>query len=245
MRAQHETPSQTTTHPASHHEIHFSQRSGWLRAAVLGANDGILSVASLVIGVAASGAAPAVLVITGVAGLVSGALSMAAGEYVSVQSQADTEQADLAKEAIELHRNPQFELAELTQIYVARGLTEDLAHQVAIQLTAHNALDAHARDEIGVSEALAAKPVQAAASSALSFSLGALFPILAAWYSPPHDVVMTVGIVSTLALILSGGLSSYAGGAPLYKGILRVTIGGILAMLFTAWIGSQFGTHLT
>lgn len=229
---------------ASHHEVHYSQRSGWLRAAVLGANDGILSVASLVIGVAASGAAPAVLVITGIAGLVSGALSMAAGEYVSVQSQADTEQADLAKEAIELHRNPQFELAELTQIYVTRGLTEELAHQVAIQLTAHNALDAHARDEIGVSEALAAKPVQAAASSALSFSIGALFPILAAWYSPQHAVAMTVGIVSTLALIISGGLSSYAGGAPLYKGILRVTIGGILAMLFTAWIGSLFGTHL-
>lgn len=228
----------------AHHEVHYSNRTGWLRASVLGANDGILSVASLVIGVAASGAAPSVVLLTGVAGLVSGALSMAAGEYVSVQSQADTEQADLIKEQAELKRNPQFELKELTQIYVERGLTLALAHEVAVQLTEKNALEAHARDEIGLSETLAAQPIHAALASALSFTVGAIFPIVAAWLSPVHIAALVVGIVSTLALMISGGLSSYAGGVPLYKGIVRVTIGGILAMLVTAWIGSLFGTHV-
>ncbi|AXI04110.1 VIT1/CCC1 transporter family protein [Aquirhabdus parva] len=228
----------------AHHEVHYSNRTGWLRASVLGANDGILSVASLVIGVAASGAAPSVVLLTGIAGLVSGALSMAAGEYVSVQSQADTEQADLVKEQAELKRNPQFELKELTQIYVERGLTPTLAHEVAVQLTEKNALEAHARDEIGLSETLAAQPIHAAMASALSFTVGAIFPIVAAWLSPAHIAALVVGIVSTLALMISGGLSSYAGGVPLYKGIVRVTIGGILAMLVTAWIGSLFGTHV-
>jgi VIT1/CCC1 family predicted Fe2+/Mn2+ transporter len=230
--------------PHAHHEVHYSNRTGWLRASVLGANDGILSVASLVIGVAASGAVPAVVLLTGIAGLVSGALSMAAGEYVSVQSQADTEQADLIKEQVELKRNPQFELKELTQIYVERGLTPALAHEVAVQLTEKNALEAHARDEIGLSETLAAQPIHAALASALSFTIGAIFPIIAAWLSPAHIAALVVGIVSTLALMISGGLSSYAGGVPLYKGIVRVTIGGILAMLVTAWIGSLFGTHV-
>ena len=231
-------------HQHHHHEVHYSNRTGWLRAAVLGANDGILSVASLVIGIAASGAAPSVVLLTGIAGLVSGALSMAAGEYVSVQSQADTEQADLIKEAAELKRNPQFELRELTQIYVERGLSEALAHQVAVQLTQVNAIAAHARDEIGLTDTLAAKPVHAAFSSAVSFICGALFPIVAVWLSPAHLVAITVGIVSTCGLMVSGGLSSYAGGVPMYKGILRVSIGGVLAMLFTAWIGSLFSTHL-
>ncbi|WP_410209958.1 VIT family protein [Aquirhabdus sp.] len=228
--------------PHAHHEVHYSNRTGWLRASVLGANDGILSVASLVIGVAASGAAPSVVLLTGIAGLVSGALSMAAGEYVSVQSQADTEQADLVKEQAELKRNPQFELKELTQIYVERGLTPTLAHEVAVQLTEKNALEAHARDEIGLSKTLAAQPIHAALASASSFTVGAIFPILAAWSSPAHSAALVIGIVSTLALMISGGLSSYAGGVPLYKGIVRVTIGGILAMLVTAWIGSLFGT---
>ena len=162
-----------------HHEVHFSHRMGWLRAAVLGANDGIISVASLVIGVAASGATTETLMITAVAGLVAGAVSMAAGEYVSVQSQADIEAADLAKEAYELKHNPEHELNELTQIYIKRGLTATLAAEVAVQLTSHNALHAHARDEIGISDINQAKPVQAAAASAGAFIVGALFPILA------------------------------------------------------------------
>lgn len=225
----------------SHHlEQHVIHRSGWLRASVLGANDGIISVTSLVLGMAASGANNHTLFITCVAGLISGAISMAAGEYISVKSQSDIEEADLKTEARELENNPHLELKELTEIYVKRGLDRNLAHEVAVQLSAHNALEAHARDEIGINEMTAAKPLQAALSSALSFSLGALFPLLTILVSPQHLMHISISIVGVLSLALLGALSSYFAGTSMLRGCLRVTLWGVLAMLFSSWIGSLF-----
>ncbi|MEG0481871.1 MAG: VIT family protein [Acinetobacter sp.] len=230
--------------PHSHHlEKHFIQRAGWLRAAVLGANDGIISVTSLVMGMAASGASSHILLVTCIAGLISGATSMAAGEYISVKSQSDIEEADLKIEARELEKNPHLELKELTQIYIHRGLNPDLAHQVAIQLTEKDALEAHARDEIGINEMTAAKPLQAAASSALSFSIGALFPTLAILISPEAYLEKIVLVIGILSLTILGAISSYFAGTSILKGSFRVAIWGILAMAFSSWVGSLF--HVT
>ncbi|OTG66108.1 hypothetical protein B9T25_09850 [Acinetobacter sp. ANC 4470] len=225
---------------SQHSEKHFIHRTGWLRAAVLGANDGIISVTSLIIGMAASGASSHTLLITCIAGLISGASSMAAGEYISVKSQVDIEQADLKFEANELEKNPHLELKELTQIYILRGLSPDLAQEVAIQLTAKNALDAHARDEIGIHENTSANPLQAAGSSALAFSLGALFPMVSILISPDQYVPTVVMIVGVLSLAGLGALSSYFAGTSMLKGSLRVTVWGVIAMIFSAWIGSMF-----
>lgn len=225
----------------SHHEEkHFIHRTGWLRAAVLGANDGIISVTSLIMGMAASGASSQTLLITCIAGLISGASSMAAGEYISVKSQVDIEHADLKFEANELEQNSHLELKELTHIYVLRGLTPDLAKEVATQLTAKNALDAHARDEIGIHENTSANPIQAAGSSALAFSLGALFPMFSILISPDDYISTVVMIVGILSLAGLGMLSSYFAGTSILKGSLRVTVWGIIAMTFSAWIGSLF-----
>lgn len=225
----------------SHHEEkHFIHRTGWIRAAVLGANDGIISVTSLIMGMAASGASSQTLLITCIAGLISGASSMAAGEYISVKSQVDIEHADLKFEANELEQNPHLELKELTHIYVLRGLTPDLAKEVATQLTAKNALDAHARDEIGIHENTSANPIQAAGSSALAFSLGALFPMFSILISPENYISTVVMIVGILSLAGLGMLSSYFAGTSILKGSLRVTVWGIIAMTFSAWIGSLF-----
>ncbi|WP_407307768.1 VIT family protein [Acinetobacter sp.] len=223
-----------------HHEQHYIHRTGWLRAAVLGANDGIISVTSLIMGMAASGASTQTLLIACVAGLISGASSMAAGEYISVKSQVDIEKADLHMEARELERNPHHELKELTQIYIMRGLEPELAHEVALKLTENNALEAHARDEIGIHENTAAHPLQAAGSSALAFSLGALFPMFSILISPEQYVATTVMIVGILSLAALGAMSSYFAGTSLLKGSLRVTLWGILAMAFASAIGSLF-----
>ena len=227
-------------HLSHHTEQHFIHRTGWLRAAVLGANDGIISVTSLVVGLAASGASTHILLVTCIAGLISGASSMAAGEYISVKSQSDIEQADLKFEARELEKNPHLELKELTQIYINRGLDADLAHQVAVQLTEKNALEAHARDEIGINEMTAAKPIQAATSSALSFSIGALCPTLAILLSPDNYLEKIVLLVGVLSLAILGALSSFFAGTSMLRGSLRVTIWGIIAMVFSSWIGSLF-----
>lgn len=225
----------------SHKEQHRTERIGWLRAAVLGANDGIVSTASLVVGVAAAEASHANIMIAGVAGLVAGAMSMAAGEYVSVSSQADTENADLARERKELATDGASELAELTGIYVARGLEESLARQVAEQLTRHDALAAHARDELGISETMSARPVQAALASAGTFAIGAALPILAAFLTPVGRIGMVVSGLSLVFLALLGGVSAYVGGAPVAKAVTRVTFWGALAMAATAGIGRLFG----
>lgn len=225
---------------SQHPEQHFIHRTGWLRASVLGANDGIISVTSLVMGMAASGASTHTLLITCIAGLISGATSMAAGEYISVKSQADIEEADLKFEAQELDRNPHLELKELTQIYIHRGLSPELAHEVAVQLTAKDALAAHARDEIGIVDVTSAKPIQAALYSALSFSMGALFPTLSILFTPEQYIESSVIIVGVISLALLGALSSYYAGTSLWKGSLRVTMWGILAMAFSSWIGSLF-----
>jgi len=225
---------------SQHPEQHFIHRTGWLRASVLGANDGIISVTSLVMGMAASGASTHTLLITCIAGLISGATSMAAGEYISVKSQADIEEADLKFEAQELDRNPHLELKELTQIYIHRGLSPELAHEVAVQLTAKDALAAHARDEIGIVDVTSAKPIQAALYSALSFSMGALFPTLSILFTPEQYIESSVIIVGLISLALLGALSSYYAGTSLWKGSLRVTMWGILAMAFSSWIGSLF-----
>ncbi|UNW03330.1 VIT1/CCC1 transporter family protein [Acinetobacter indicus] len=226
-----------------HHEKHYILRTGWLRAAVLGANDGIISVTSLVIGMAASGASSQTLLISCIAGLISGASSMAAGEYISVKSQEDIEQADLHMESRELRKNPDLELKELTYIYTLRGLTPELAHEVAVQLTAKDALAAHARDEIGIHENTAANAVQAAASSAIAFSLGALLPLLTIVFSPVEYLDRSIVIVGVLSLALLGALSSYFAGTSMLRGSLRVTVWGVVAMLFAHWIGSLF--HVT
>lgn len=224
-----------------HIEGHRSHRIGWLRAAVLGANDGIVSTASLVLGVAAAGASSQNILITGIAGLVAGAMSMAAGEYVSVSSQADTERADLEKERKELESDPEHEHAELTAIYVMRGLDAELASAVATQLTAHDALGAHARDELGISEIMTAKPVQAALASAGTFSVGAFLPLLVVLLAPASALLWTVSASSLFFLALLGSLSARAGGAATLTAAARVTFWGALAMALTAGVGALFG----
>ena len=224
-----------------HTEVHRTQRIGWLRAAVLGANDGIVSTASLVLGVAAAGADSRGIVVAGVAGLVAGAMSMAAGEYVSVSSQADTERADLARESEELATGPEQEQAELTAIYVKRGLDPALASTVASHLMQHDALGAHARDELGISETLAARPVQAALASAGTFSVGALLPLLIVMLFPASMLMWAVSGSSILFLALLGSLSAKAGGAPAIVAASRVTFWGALAMALTAGVGALFG----
>ncbi|MCW8829729.1 MAG: VIT family protein [Gammaproteobacteria bacterium] len=227
-----------------HRERHFAGRIGWLRAAVLGANDGIVSTASLVVGVAAAGAARGDVLLAGVAGLVAGAMSMAAGEYVSVSSQADTERADLAREKQELEDNVEYERRELAQIYVGRGLAPDLAREVAMQLMAHDALGAHARDELGLSEMHSARPLQAAMTSAITFSLGAALPLLLVLISPPAAIIPAVAAGSLLFLALTGGMAAHAGGAGIALGAGRVTLWGALAMAATAVVGNLFGAVL-
>jgi VIT1/CCC1 family predicted Fe2+/Mn2+ transporter len=227
-----------------HRELHRSERIGWLRAAVLGANDGILSTASLVVGVAAAHAVRHDILITGVAGRVAGALSMAAGEYVSVSSQADTEHADLNREKTELATQPAAEERELTDIYVARGLDSALARTVAQQLMAKDALAAHARDELGLTAELAARPIQAAAASAASFAVGAAVPVLTIVLAPLNSLAMTVSVVSTVCLAALGAIAARAGGASAIVGAARVTFWGILAMALTAAVGKLFGTAL-
>jgi len=224
-----------------HSERHSSHRIGWLRAVVLGANDGTISVASLVAGIAASGADRSQILITALAATAAGAASMAAGEYVSVQSQADTEAADLARERRELANDPAGELAELAEIYRSRGLSPEMAQQVALQLTRHDALAAHARDELGLSDALRARPLQAALASALSFCLGALVPILAILISPAGKVGSGSSLAALLALALLGGLSAQAGGASRRRGMLRMLLWGSLALGITALVGHLIG----
>ena len=224
-----------------HPEKHRTDRIGWLRASVLGANDGIVSTASLIVGVATAETTRGNILIAGVAGLVAGAMSMAAGEYVSVSSQSDTENADLDRERKELATTPDAELAELASIYVTRGLDDDLARQVAIQLTAHDALGAHARDELGISEITTARPVQAAIASAATFAIGAALPLGAAFLTPVTSISMVVSALSLGFLALLGGVSAKAGGAPVTKAIVRVTFWGAIAMLATAGIGYAFG----
>lgn len=225
----------------AHHELHFLQRSGWLRAAVLGANDGIISTASLLMGVAAAGTNHETLLMTGIAGLVAGALSMAAGEYVSVSSQTDIEQADLAREAAELKDNPESELRELTGIYIQRGLSPELARQVAQALSQHDSLAAHARDELGLHDNNQAQPFQAALASALAFSSGALLPLMTAWLAP-HSQAQTWLTLSTLPFLgLLGMVSARIGGAKVWKSVSRVVFWGALALATTALIGRWFG----
>jgi VIT1/CCC1 family predicted Fe2+/Mn2+ transporter len=224
-----------------HSERHRTHRTGWLRAAVLGANDGIVSTASLVLGVAAAGAENKGVLIAGVAGLVAGAMSMAAGEYVSVSSQADTERADLARERKELAVDPAQEHAELTAIYVKRGLDANLASSVASQLMRHDALGAHARDELGISDTLAAKPVQAALASAGTFAVGAALPLLMILLLPVSALLWGVAGSSLLFLALLGFLAARAGGSPVSSSVSRVTFWGALAMALTAGVGALFG----
>jgi VIT1/CCC1 family predicted Fe2+/Mn2+ transporter len=225
-----------------HRELHRSERIGWLRAAVLGANDGIVSTASLVVGVAAAEGSRQAVLVAGVAGLVAGALSMAAGEYVSVSSQADTERADLALETRELATQPEAEEEELTTIYVRRGLDRDLARTVARQLTAKDALQTHARDELGLTEELAARPLQAALASAATFSIGAGLPVLTVLAAPTGSLTLIVSAVSLLCLVALGAIAARAGGASAAIGAVRVAFWGALAMAVTAAVGRLFGT---
>ncbi|HDS1625311.1 VIT1/CCC1 transporter family protein [Stenotrophomonas maltophilia] len=228
-----------------HPELHRSERVGWLRAAVLGANDGIVSVAGLVVGVAASGASAATILATGVAGTVAGAMSMAAGEYVSVQTQADTEEADLAMEKRELRDDPHSELEELAAIYRHRGLKPALARQVAEQLTAHDALGAHARDELGITDTLRARPLQAALASAGAFTCGAALPVLTALLAPVDKVALMTTASTLLGLCLTGAVAAQAGGAPPVRGAMRVMFWGALAMAAAAGVGRLFGAQVT
>lgn len=228
-------------HPYVRPHQHYSGRIGWLRAAVLGANDGILSTSGLLVGVASAAASRNALWIAGIAGLVAGAISMAAGEYVSVSSQADSERADLDIERRELDANPHGEQMELEEIYRQRGLDPTLARQVAEQLTRHDALEAHARDELGLSEVAAARPVQAAMASAVAFSSGAAIPLLVSLLAPMHRVTWVVGATSLIALAVLGALAAATGGAPPLRGAARVVFWGALAMSFTALIGRMFG----
>jgi VIT1/CCC1 family predicted Fe2+/Mn2+ transporter len=227
-----------------HAEYHAVERLGWLRAAVLGANDGILSTASLIVGVAAAAGTHASILIAGVSGLVAGAMSMAAGEYVSVSSQADSERADTARECRELQDDPASELEELAGIYVKRGLDPDLAHRVAAQLMERDALGAHERDELGISAATAARPVQAALASAGSFSIGAALPLLLVIVAPVQTLIAAVCIASLVFLALLGAVAAKAGGAPILKATIRVTFWGALAMAVTAGIGAAFGNRI-
>ena len=225
----------------SHTEIHRSHRVGWLRAAVLGANDGIVSTASLIIGVAAANTTHEGIILAGVAGLVAGAMSMAAGEYVSVSSQSDTENADLALEKKSLEEDVEFEINELAKIYEGRGVEPLLAKQVAEQLMVHDALGAHARDEIGISENGNAQPVQAAFSSAGTFTVGAALPLIVAWAVPVNLLILFVALCSLVFLALLGGIAARAGGASITAGAIRVTFWGALAMALTAGVGRIFG----
>ena len=227
-----------TTHP----ERHRTERIGWLRAAVLGANDGIVSTASLMIGVAAANAGRSELLVAGVAGLVAGAMSMAAGEYVSVSTQSDTKQADLARERTELAAQPEAEHRKLASIYAARGLTPELSRQVAEQLMAHDALGAHARDELGVSSAASARPVQAALTSAASFTVGAALPLVTTLAAPQSLLVPLMAGTSLLFLTALGALAARAGGAPVFKAAVRVAFWGTLAMAVTAGVGKLVGS---
>ena len=225
----------------SHHEVHRIHRIGWLRAAVLGANDGIVSTASLIIGVSAAGATQPNILLAGLAGLVAGAMSMAAGEYVSVCSQSDTEKADLAIEKLSLEHDPEFETVELALIYEDRGIEPELSRQVAEQLMAHDALGAHARDELGIFESVRARPLQAAFSSAGTFTLGAALPLIAAWAVAGTLQILVVAILSLLCLGSLGGLAAYVGGASITTGTVRVAFWGALAMAITAGVGRLFG----
>ena len=236
-----DSPASSAEHPL-HGERHRTGHIGWLRAAVLGANDGIVSTASLVVGVAAAAASRQDVMLAGVAGLVAGALSMAAGEYVSVSSQADTERADLDLERRELAGAPEFEEDELAAIYVGRGLDNDLARTVARQLMAHDALGAHARDELGHSSAMAARPLLAAFTSASTFAVGAALPLLVAALVPVTRLPMSVSIASLVALALLGGLAARTGGASAALGAWRVAFWGAIAMAATALVGRWFGT---
>ena len=224
-----------------HQECHNSTRIGWLRAAVLGANDGIISVASLIVGVAVAGASQHSILLTGVAGLVAGAMSMAAGEYVSVQSQADTEDADIETEQRELESDPERELAEMTTLYVNRGLDQSLARLVAEQLMARDALGAHAREELGITETLRARPIQASLASAISFIAGAIIPLAAALLAPSSQVAVVSSTTALVMLVILGGTAAYAGSASMSKGALRVAFWGALAMGITAGVGRLFG----
>lgn len=227
-----------------HAEAHYSQRIGWLRAAVLGANDGIVSTASLVVGVAAAEATRGQVIIAGVAGLVAGAMSMAAGEYVSVSSQADTERADVLREGRELERNPDLELEELAQIYVDRGLDRSLAHEVAEQLTAADALGAHRRDELGLTETHEARPIQAGLASAAAFAAGAILPLGVVLVMPYQYLSVAVGTSSLIALGVLGALAARTGGAGVVRGAVRVVAWGAGAMALTALVGRAFGAVL-
>ena len=224
-----------------HRERHRTERVGWLRATVLGANDGIISTASLLLGVSAADATHSAVLVAGVAGLVAGAMSMAAGEYVSVQSQADTEEADLALERTELISDPSGEHKELAGLYVERGLDPPLAKQVAGQLMAHDAIGAHARDELGISDNLRARPIQAALASAGSFAVGAAMPLLTATIVPEDSLIPVVSGTSLVSLTLLGGFAAHAGGASMMTGAMRVTLWGALAMALTAGAGALFG----
>ena len=224
-----------------HAERHRTDRIGWLRAAVLGANDGIVSTASLVVGVAAASASHGNILVTGVAGLVAGAMSMAAGEYVSVHSQADTENADLARERAELEKDPAAEQRELSAIYVDRGLEPGLAKQVAVQLMEHDALGAHARDELGISAAFSARPIQAALASAASFAVGAALPLAVTVLSPERGLIFWVSGTSLVFLAILGAIAARVGGAGILIGAWRVTFWGALAMAITAGVGALFG----
>lgn len=223
-----------------HTEHHRSAHANWLRAAVLGANDGIVSVAGLVVGVVASGAGQPVVLASGIAGVVAGAISMAAGEYVSVQSQADTERADIAKETRELAQDPDSELAELANIYAKRGLQPALARQVAMELTAHDALASHARDELGITETLRARPVQASLASAAAFTAGSMLPIAAVLLAPAGRIQPVMVATTLLALSLSGAVAARIGGASIWRGALRVVFWGALAMAIAALVGRLF-----
>ncbi len=227
-----------------HLETHQTDRVGWLRASVLGANDGIVSTASLITGVAAAGLAPTSIVMTGTAALIAGALSMAAGEYVSVQAQADTEAADLAKERLELAADPAHEHAELAAIYQSRGLDAPTARAVATQLMAHDALGAHARDELGISHALKARPIQAAVSSAAAFSLGAAVPLLVVMVSPSGLIAQVTSAVCLACLAALGAVSAYLGGAKMLPATLRMTLWGGLAMGLTSLVGHLFNAPI-
>lgn len=222
-------------------ERHFMGRIGWLRAAVLGANDGIVSTASLIVGVAAAATGRSEILVAGAAGLAAGALSMAAGEYVSVSSQADTEAGDTARERAELAAQPEAELAELTAIYERRGLPLELAEKVAEALTANDAMGAHTRDELGISEATAARPLLAAAASAFSFAVGAALPLAAAMLAPQETLIWWVTGLALVFLALLGGLGAGAGGAPVGRAVMRVTFWGAVAMAVTAGVGAVFG----
>jgi VIT1/CCC1 family predicted Fe2+/Mn2+ transporter len=224
-----------------HGESHRVERIGWLRAAVLGANDGLVSTASLIVGVAAAASGHGAVLIAGIAGLAAGAMSMAAGEYVSVSSQSDTEKADLARETSELAGDHEAEVRELAGIYAARGVTPDLATEVAKQMMAHDALGAHARDELGISEITTARPIQAAITSALTFSAGAALPLVVAAFAPMADLALWVAGSALLGLALLGALGARAGGAPIGRSVARVVFWGALAMAITAGVGRLFG----